>query len=493
MTRRTVTLVALTLAVALALPGIASAEADRYLVVFKQGAADAASIDGLVKSLGGDVVRSHPEIGVALVTSDEPNFARYLRGAAVVQDVTADRLESTNWAAHSRQIQEQNLITVGGPELAAMAAPARLESTHGAAHVDPTTLPFWPFQWNMQIMGLADVYDMGMFGDPDVTVALLGAGIDYRHPDLVGKVDLDRSRSFVPSDDALVESLFPGANPIADLGFHTTHVATQISCNLFLIACVAPDVSLVGVKVLNVDELGTIGDLVSGIMYAADIGAEVIAMPFVYWGTGVPNSDKVWNWGDPDDRADIRAVRRAIRYAKLKGAVVLAETSSKFFDFGIDADADGLDVILPAQAGATVIGASGSQDVWSNISNYGVTLVDMVAPGGWADPDIPPDPVPFSPFSEWVWGTCSSFSQFGRLPDECAIENQPQYLVVLGAQPAVGHAAGVAALIQSRFGGNANGFYVTQTLRRTAVDIGTPGYDKYTGHGRIDAYRAVTD
>lgn len=493
MSRRTLAPVALALAVALALPAVASAAMDRYMVVFKQGQTDEAAMAAVVNSLGGKVVRAMPNIGVAIVTSEEPNFRNYMLGSRQVEGVSADVKYDSDWSARGRQLMEQSLVTYGGPELARMTAQSRLENTSDGAEInDPTHVAFWPFQWNMQILGLADVYAMGMYGDPEVKVALLGAGVDYRHPDLAGRVDLDLSKSFVPSDDALVEQLFPGANPVADLAFHTTHVATQITCNVTYLACVAPNIRLIGVKVQDLNEKGTIGDLASGIVYSADVHADVIAIPFVYWGPGADGGGRIWNWGNAEDRPDIIALRRAIRYAKLKGSVVLAETSTPFFQFGADADADGLDVILPAQAGATVVGASGSQDVWSNISNYGLSLVDIVAPGGWADPDIPPDPVPFSPFSEFVWGACSSFSQFGRLKEECKLENQPQFLVILGAQPAVGHAAAVAALIKSRFGHDLHGFFVNQRLLRTAVDIDDPGIDAHTGHGRVDALRALT-
>jgi subtilisin family serine protease len=181
-----------------------------------------------------------------------------------------------------------------------------------------------------------------------------------------------------------------------------------------------------------------------------------------------------------------------VNYAVRHGALVITETSTPFFQFGGDMDADHpFDRLLPSQAGALTIGASGFEDTWSNISNYGTTLVDLVGPGGWADPTVPPNPVPFSPFREFIWGACSSFSQFGRLKEECAFENQPQFLVVLGAGPASAHAAGVAALIDSKYGGRFKAGQLKSTLIRTAADLESPGYDPFTGHGRIDAKAAL--
>ena len=60
------------------------------------------------------------------------------------------------------------------------------------------------------------------------------------------------------------------------------------------------------------------------------------------------------------------------------------------------------------------------------------------------------------------------------------------------------HAAGVAALIVSRYGIGADGDVklspqkVESLLQGTTVDIGLDGYDECFGNGRIDALRAVT-
>jgi subtilisin family serine protease len=476
---------------ALAAMSFSAFAADNYLVVFEQKSLAKEKVESLVRSLGGTVVRNHAEIGVAIVTSDEPNFHTYLANAKGVFNVQQDLRVKADWSASGRAAMEKQILAVSGPPVTASSGALSNKSAPGAATPDPTTTPFWPFQWNLAKIGLVDVFADGQFGDPAVKVAILGAGIDYRHPDLEGRVDLDLSRSFVPSDDALVQSLFPGAHPIADLAFHTTHVAGQIACNVRFLSCVAPNVTLVGVKVQDFNEEGSIADLVSGIVYGGEV-ADVVLVPFTYWGPGMPGGGPIYNWKNAEDRASILAVRRAVNYATRQGALVVTETSTPFFQFGANADTDDpLDVLIPSQAGALTIGASGRDDVWSNISNYGSTLVDLVAPGGWADPTIAPNPVPFSPFREFIWGACSSFSQFGRLKDECAFANQPQFLVVLGAGPASAHAAAVAALIDSQYGGRLKGGQLKAVLFRSAVDLESPGYDPFTGHGRIDAKKAL--
>ncbi len=60
------------------------------------------------------------------------------------------------------------------------------------------------------------------------------------------------------------------------------------------------------------------------------------------------------------------------------------------------------------------------------------------------------------------------------------------------------HAAGVAALIESRYGKTGldgdvemKPDQVQSKLQGTATDIGAKGYDQYFGYGRIDALRAI--
>jgi len=56
------------------------------------------------------------------------------------------------------------------------------------------------------------------------------------------------------------------------------------------------------------------------------------------------------------------------------------------------------------------------------------------------------------------------------------------------ATPAV---SGVIALLLSKFP-NLNAEQVRVVLAKSAVDIDAPGYDVNTGHGRVDAVKALT-
>lgn len=62
-----------------------------------------------------------------------------------------------------------------------------------------------------------------------------------------------------------------------------------------------------------------------------------------------------------------------------------------------------------------------------------------------------------------------------------------------GTSIASPHAAGVAALIIGKNGGKMPPAQVLAKMRATADDLGKPGRDPFYGHGRLNAYCAVTE
>jgi lantibiotic leader peptide-processing serine protease len=52
--------------------------------------------------------------------------------------------------------------------------------------------------------------------------------------------------------------------------------------------------------------------------------------------------------------------------------------------------------------------------------------------------------------------------------------------------------AGVAALIIGANGGSMNPGAVEARLKASAANLGKPGLDEFFGHGRVDAFKAVT-
>jgi subtilisin family serine protease len=467
------------------LAAAAAAPADagqRYLVVLAQNAVAPGAAAALVESRSATVVREHADLGVVLAESDDPGFAARMGRAA---GVARDDLRPTAWGFDTYlfgTLPEEDGLTEVSPLV------DWTDHTYDPTFVPPEILPtrfFYPSQWDMVKMGMDRAWAEGYSGDPDTIIAVVASGIDYTHEELRGRVDFDLSRNFVPEDAAMVEALYPGAHPIADLGLHGTYVASMMVCNAYGMACSVPNARLVGVKWLNNDEEGRIGDLVSAIDYASSIDSDVIVIPDYIGRMRMSN---------PEHRPLIIALRRAVNRAQAHGSIVLAGAWTERNDCGINADGNGDELIMPAEAGTTVVGATGTEDQWSAETSYGFSLIDIAAPGGQRDPVTCETPATVNIFSI---GACSGFTHYVSprpfdFSTVCNFETTPVWLFSFGARPAVAHTASVAALIEER-NGERNGQWVLHEIFRTADDVLTPGTDPYSGHGRVNAYRAVTE
>ena len=446
-----------TLMVALWVPMAVMAE--EYVVVFENENVSATAATQAVEEAGGQVMQGHFDIGVAIVQSDDPNFEVLIEQNGLVEGCA----ENATIRASSPEIGDEFL------ELPAPAQAAAAKSTSTSLVTDPTQAPFYPFQWNMRIMGADQAWAAGYLGDPSISVAVVDTGLDYNHPELVGRVNLDKSKSFVPEDDIIVEQEFPGEHPIADLHFHGTYVAALIGCNAAGIACVSPNVDLIGVKVLNSELDGTVGSITSGIRYAGAIRSDVIVLSFDMF------------MSRSTDEAAIKAIRRAIRFAWRKGSYIVGELGG--IDFGIDLDNDDPDQVqVPAEISnkLTVVSASGPLDEFSNFSNYGLSVVDMSGPGGFAR---------FPNSDNAVLGPCSSFTIVEAL--SICRDTPFRYVFLVHPFGAAAHVGGAAALVDSQLWGWRRGWRIRNLLNRSVDDIGEPGRDAFFGRGRVNVMRAL--
>ena len=66
------------------------------------------------------------------------------------------------------------------------------------------------------------------------------------------------------------------------------------------------------------------------------------------------------------------------------------------------------------------------------------------------------------------------------------------YIFAVGTSAASPHAAGVAALVEGRAGGGLTAGQLRMRIEQSADDLGKPGVDLVYSHGRINAFRAVT-
>ena len=449
------------------------AVSERYLVVLAgtQGAgaftptATAGARDSLVRTAGGTVATDlSSQIGVVVVESANPNFATTLAASPLVQEVGAD----WRWK--------------GLPDASQMTP---MQAPKGNDNPEPSTDPLEPIQWDMQQIRTEEAHAK-QSGVRAVDVGILDSGIDGNHPDFkdsdgTSNVDCARghnSVTFVPAGPGV-----GNPSPCVDNQFHGTHVAGTVAAqaNGLGVVGVAPNVTLVPVKVCDASGFCYASSVVDGITYAGDEKLDVINMSFFVDDNEFQESTEFKCTSDPTQRSFKTAVQRALTYARGRGVTPVAALGNSDQDLANPKDEDGNPIdneceVVPAES-AGVIGtaALGSQSEKSSYSNYGYGPTDVAAPGG-----------------NGTTGDCNT-TILSTLPGG-------GYGCIQGTSMASPHAAGVAALIVSQFGKRDNNGgdvaispdAVQSMLQRTAVDIGLPGYDECFGNGRIDALRAVT-
>lgn len=268
-------------------------------------------------------------------------------------------------------------------------------------------------QWYPSKIQLPKAWDITR-GTSTITVAVIDGGVQINHPDLVGKI--------VDPYNTVNDSKTFKAEP------HATHVAGIIaaSMNKIGISGIAPGVKIMPVNVFK-GIFANVNDIVEGIYYATDHGADVINLSL-----GLKEYSNVMNI--------------AVRYAQSKGAVLVAAAGNE----------DTYEYTFPA-ALPDVIGVSATDryDHITDFSNYG-DYIDFAAPG------------------VNIYSTVSGSS----------------YQYMDGTSMAAPVVSGVTALVRSR-NPFLKPVQVKEILRKSVVDLGQKGWDAFYGYGRIDAYKAL--
>jgi subtilisin family serine protease len=239
------------------------------------------------------------------------------------------------------------------------------------------------------------------------------------------------------------------------------------------VASVAPLATITAVKVLDASGSGSFADVISGIVYAANQGADVINMSL---GAFVDLTD-------PDDQTLAAQLQAAIAYARLKGAVVVSASGN-----------DGLNlrslppqqIEVPAELlGVVSVGATGPVDQMNfdrlaSYSNYGwnglpIGGVQVFAPGGdFEDPDQ---------VADLIISACSEYSAF-----DCG--DGQSYLFGDGTSFASPMVAGEAAVLRSIVGNSRLASLATNNCVLTGTDVIGPM--PIFGLGRMNVVKAAT-
>ncbi len=267
-------------------------------------------------------------------------------------------------------------------------------------------------------------------GSEQVIVAVVDSGISPTHPDLAAR-------------------LVPGVNITDDGGDtsdvigHGTHVAGIIAAegnNAIGTVGVAMDVRIMPVRVVDVDGQLNVSNVIAGIYWAVDNGADVINLSF--------GSEQY-----------VQAEHDAVRFAVAQGVIVVAAAGNVVDQISWPASYDE----------AISVGALDSAGMPSDFSSQ-VSRVDLAAPGerifttGW----------------ESFYGDYWSDIDFRDLQD------------ISGTSFSAAMVSGAAALVRSVWPG-ASQEMVRSLLVGAAQDSGDPGPQAGAGAGLLQVDRALRE
>jgi len=315
------------------------------------------------------------------------------------------------------------VVTV--PEGHAMAKAKAYSSNARVAYAEPDFVaqalgspddPYFDLQWGLTKIEAPQAWEVTT-GSGSINIAILDTGVDLDHPDLANKIvsNIDFSTSATTND-------------VYNHGTHVAGIAAAMTNNAIGVAGLGYTSTIMNVKVLSDTGSGSYSGIASGIIWAADNGAEII------------NLSLAGSFG-------ASTLEDAVNYAWSKGVVVVAAAGNS----------GNTTPMYPAYyTNCIAVAATDINDARASWSNYG-DWVDVAAPGA------------------------SIYS----------MRKDNKYGYGSGTSMASPHVAGLAALVFTMVGdSNGNGFLndeVRSQIQATCDDIGVNGI----GSGRINAYRAV--
>lgn len=536
--------IAVTSAFALAMTALAAAPASafttetgeatgerEFVVLFTEGTSTDAA-HAAVAAAGGTIVSENAEVGVATVRTTEADFA--------TEALAQGAIEGT---AQNRVIADVPDAAISGEEAKKLdAAEAEVRQNGGKTPAAPaakqgkgktlTAEPLAPLQWDMQqIDATVDGSYKVEQGSAKVLVGILDTGVDGTHPDIAPNFDAKKSRNFtvdVPVDangaviDGACEDEADGSCTDAanvDENGHGTHVASTIGSpiNGIGMAGVAPNVKLVNLRAGQDSGYFFLQPSVDALTYAGKIGVDVVNMSYYVdpWLFNCASHPADSPADQQEQQTIVTAMQRALDFARHRGVTLVAAAGNGATDYTkVISDAGSPDfadvpgevaytrdlldpescISMPSEGkGVISVSSTGISERKAYYSDYGNGYVDVAAPGG----DVYDTPTNTRDISKAI---LAAYPQALAL-EEGAIDEAGNVLVpgvvkscdtagttcgyyqyLQGTSMASPHAAGVAALIVSKYGLPdviRGGKYlpasiVDARLRQTAVDTACP-------------------
>ncbi|HET6404649.1 MAG TPA: S8 family serine peptidase [Candidatus Thermoplasmatota archaeon] len=439
-------LVASVLAAAFAGTAAGNAHGTRFLVGYDPAQSQQAHL--VIQAAGGEVQRSSPELGFAVVTTQHPDaFVLAARNSPHIHYVERDDatyLDGAQWNGaqwngaqwngaqwngaqwngaqwNGAQWNDADLKHVSEAQRQAAKWTEyqyQLESTNKMKWAGDSTDPGLVWQYAPWATDANFAWTAGFTGTRSASLCVLDSGVAWDHPDIA------------PNHVASYNAINPAASAYDD-GGHGTHIAGIAAgalANAYGVAGVA-NVKILSAKVLDADGAGYESDLAFGLVWCALQGADVAVMALGVTETEHPT------------------LLRALQYAADRDVLLLASAGNTGGAVGFPA----------SDPRVVAVGAVDGRLHRASFSSTG-SAVELAAPG---------------------------VHMLGPLP-----ASMGGFAFGSGTSQAVAYAAGVAALVRD-IDGDLTAAQARALLASTARDLGPAGRDASFGHGLVDVRAAA--
>jgi serine protease len=309
--------------------------------------------------------------------------------------------------------------------------------------------PYFTYQWDFYNgvtggIGMEAAWAIET-GDPNVIVAVVDTGVAYENYGRYRQAPDLAETPFVTGYDFINND----AHPNDDQG-HGTHVAgtiAQSTNNRVGVAGIAFGCSIMPVKVMDANGVGTVFGITQGLTYAVNYGARVINLSL---GSSEPSM----------------ALEDALAFAYRQGVTVVCAAGNDYLK------GNPLEYPAAYHAYCIAVGATRFDNHRAPYSSTG-SYVDVVAPGGDVTVDQNGDGYPDGILQQTFVKDPTAFA----------------YYFFQGTSMAAPHVSGLAALLISH--GAKGPDAVRLAIQNTATDLGPAGWDPEYGWGLINAGAAL--